>query len=525
MVKTRFAPSPTGSLHIGGLRTALYAYLYARHNNGSFILRIEDTDQNREVEGATKHIIQILQHFGLQHDEGPTLTESEKGPNGPYVQSKRTDLYRKYAQQLLDNGHAYRCFCTKERLEEMREHQTKNKLAPMYDRRCLDLPQSELEQKLKDNIPFVIRQKIPYQEIKFHDIIRGTTRFHGKTIDDQILMKSDNFPTYHLANVVDDHFMEITHVTRAEEWISSTPKHLFLYQAFGWEPPEYAHLPLLLNEDRSKLSKRQGDVAVESYIEKGYSVESILNFIVFMGWHPGAGEEREIFTLKELEEAFTLEKVHKSGAIFNLEKLDWFNWKWKKENHHKKLLEIAKQIDPNVTISSPRKEQHIFTFQDPQLENSFNQMRGNEILKHCEGFLSPKHKDNSDKLTNALITVEEKILRSPNEVTDYIDFYFTLPQYPKELLTHEKMGVDSNQALDSLKACLEALENCPWTLEEITKALMNKIQEINVKNGQLLWPLRSALSGLQFSPGAFEIAFVLGKEETINRIQQAITKL
>ncbi|MEK7548111.1 MAG: glutamate--tRNA ligase, partial [Patescibacteria group bacterium] len=338
-------PSPTGYLHVGGLRTALYCYLFARKNGGKFILRIEDTDRERYVEGAVENLINTLEWVGLAYDEGPTKDGKDIGNLGPYTQSKRTEIYRKYAQELIDKGHAYRCFCTKERLEEMRKRQEENHLAPMYDRKCLELPKSEVETNIKAGIPFVIRQKMPYETIKFKDLIRGNIQFDGKTVDDQILMKSDGFPTYHLANVVDDHLMEITHVIRGEEWLPSTPKHIALYKSFGWNPPEFAHLPLLLNADKTKLSKRQGHVAVEEYIKEGYLKEAIINFVVFLGWNPGSGEENEIYTLDQLEKAFTLDKVHKAGAIFNLEKLDWFNWRWKKQNFLEKLAVLTGKID------------------------------------------------------------------------------------------------------------------------------------------------------------------------------------
>ncbi|MBI4231980.1 glutamate--tRNA ligase, partial [Candidatus Peregrinibacteria bacterium] len=381
MIKTRFAPSPTGYLHVGGLRTALYSYLFARKNKGKFILRIEDTDQERYVEGALENLMKTLHWAGLEYDEGPMPDGSEKGGHGPYIQSKRSEIYREQVQKLLDSGHAYRCFCSKERLDEMRERQKSNKEATMYDRKCLDLPESEIQKNLEAGIPFVIRQKVPYELIKFKDLIRGNVQFHGKTIDDQILVKSDGFPTYHLANVVDDHLMEITHVIRGEEWLPSTPKHIALYLAFGWQAPEFAHLPLLLNEDRSKLSKRQGHVAVEEYIKAGYTKEAVLNFVAFLGWNPGAGEEKEIYTLTELVEAFSLEKVHKAGAIFNLEKLDWFNWRWQKEEFINWLHKLAKEIDPNLEITEPRKGIYEYNFSSDQKEADFLKKRGEKLLE------------------------------------------------------------------------------------------------------------------------------------------------
>lgn len=546
MIRTRFAPSPTGYLHVGGLRTALYSYLFAKKHNGKFILRIEDTDQERFVEGALENLIDTLHWADLVYDEGPIKEDSqiiEKGDFGPYIQSKRTEIYRKYAQELMDNGQAYRCFCTKERLDEMREKQAANKQAPMYDRKCLDLPESEIQAKIEAGEPFIIRQKIPYELIRFKDLIRGNVQFDGKTIDDQVLMKSDGFPTYHLANVVDDHLMEITHVIRGEEWLPSTPKHIALYKSFGWNPPEFAHLPLLLNADRTKLSKRQGDVAVEDYIKKGYTKEAIINFVVFLGWNPGGGEENEIFTLRELEEKFSIEKVHKSGAVFNLEKLDWFNWRWQKHKFTQELAKSAKELDPNVEIIE-QKDKTIFNFTNPQAQAEFAQIRGEKLYKICNNYLPGEYKLEGTRqgreaslrasqvseakpiLLKALITIEEKILKNPKETAEHIGFYFQMPEYSKELLTHEKMGVDLNQAKESLKVAKEALEKIErWDEKEIQNTLSREIENLGIKNGQLLWPIRAALSGLQFSPGVFEIADVLGKDETLKRIDQALNKL
>ncbi len=530
MVKTRFAPSPTGYLHVGGLRTALYCYLFAKKNKGTFVLRIEDTDQERYVEGAKENLIKTLDWMGLEYEEGPLIEGGERGDCGPYIQSERTEIYREYANKLIECGQAYRCFCSKERLDEMRERQKANKEAPMYDRKCLDLPESEINEHLEKGTSFVLRQKMPYEIIKFKDIIRGNVQFDGKTIDDQVLMKSDGFPTYHLANVVDDHLMEITHVIRGEEWLPSTPKHIALYKAFGWEPPQFAHLPLLLNPDRTKLSKRQGHVAVEDYIQEGYLKESILNFVVFLGWNPGSGEEKEIFTLKELEEVFSLEKVHKSGAVFNIEKLDWFNWRWQKENYQKELESLAKKIDPESRIEEPRKDQFQYVFTNTEAEKQFIEKRGEMLLAIIKAHLSEENIEplttDREKLHKILITIEEKILRNPKEVLEHIDFYQRLPEYSKELLTHEKMRVNFEVAYDSLTASLKALSTLDdWELFSVEEALLKVVEELGVKNGQVFWPLRSALSGLQFSPGVFEIAWVLGKEETLRRIEIALKKL
>ncbi|MFC1616069.1 glutamate--tRNA ligase [Patescibacteria group bacterium] len=527
MIKTRFAPSPTGYLHVGGLRSALYSYLFAKKNNGTFILRIEDTDQERYVEGATENLISTLQWAGVDYEEGPINDKNEKGIFGPYTQSKRSEIYQKYAQELIDNGHAYRCFCTKERLDEMRERQKANNQPTMYDRKCCDLPDSEIKANIDEGKKFVIRQKIPFELIKFKDLVRGNVQFHGKIIDDQVLMKSDGLPTYHLANVVDDHLMEITHVIRGEEWLPSTPKHIALYNAFGWDIPEFAHLPLLLNPDGTKLSKRQGDVAVEDYVKKGYLKEAILNFIAFLGWHPGGGEEREIYTLEELEKLFSIDKVQKSGAIFNLEKLDWYNWRWQKQMHFQKIEKIAKKIDENVEITEPRSGQFRFKFKNEELSEKFTENRGDVLYEICKEHFEfpPEYLKDMNYLYKVLVTIEEKILKNPNETLDNISFYYDLPKYDKDLLTHEKMSVDLRQALESLKESQKELEKVKdWTEENIQNSLLNTVSRLNVKNGQVFWPLRAALSGLQFSPGVFEIAWSLGKKESLNRIEIAIKK-
>jgi len=524
MIRTRFAPSPTGYLHVGGLRTALYNYLYAKNNNGTFILRIEDTDQKRFVEGATQHLIDMMNWAGLEYDEGP----GKEAKFGPYIQSERTETYRKYAQELLDKKAAYRCFCTQERLDEMRLNQEKQKKAPMYDRHCLYLTEEEIQKKLDEGAPFVIRQKVPSSEIvKFDDRIRGKVSFAGNTIDDQVLIKSDGFPTYHLANVVDDHLMEVTHVIRGEEWLPSTPKHILLYNAFGWQHPEFAHIPLLLNKDRSKLSKRQGDVSVEEYIKKGYSKEAIINFIAFLGWHPGGAEENEIFTLEDLSSQFTLEKVHKAGAIFDLEKLEWFNWQWNRKKYHEKLSSIAKEIDPKVSIANPKKGEFVYTFENKEKQSAFFIKKAETLLEICKDYIDEKYKSNEEILNKALVTVEEKILRNPKEINENISFYFEIGEYEKELLTHEKMNVNFEMAKTALEKSLEVLENLSDfdSEEKIQEALLKLVEKLGVKNGQILWPMRSALTGLQFSPGVFEIISVLGKEETLKRIKKGLSKL
>lgn len=474
-VVTRFAPSPTGYLHVGGLRTALYAYLFARQNKGKFILRIEDTDQKRYVEGAVESLLSTLKYFDLNWDEGP------------YFQSKRTELYQKAAQQLLDSGKAYRCFCTEQDLEKMRDEQTRLKIAPKYDRRCLELSQEIIDQHLKEGHPFVIRQLIPYEELHFTDLIRGEMRFHGRDVDDQVLIKSDGFPTYHIANVVDDHDMGVTHVIRGEEWLPSTPKHVWLYQALGWNPPSFAHLSLLLNPDRSKLSKRQGDVAAEDYINKGYLKEAILNFIAFLGWNPGT--EEELFTLDQLVDRFSLDRVQKAGAVFNLEKLDWLNGHYLRT---KSIQELSGLLLPLLK-------------KEPWFEEKM-------LTEHFESILASVQ-------TRMKTLNEGPALLKPFLLKDL--------DYRMELFLSPKMKVEPAVAMLALETALPALEALEdySSDDSIKSALVTVIERLGFKNGQVLWPLRVALTNEEFSPGAFEVARVLGKERTLERLRSALAKM
>ena len=338
-IRVRFAPSPTGYLHVGGLRTALYNYLFARKNNGKFILRIEDTDRNRFVEGAVENLIEALKWCGLEFDEGP----NSGGQFGPYMQSQRLDIYQKYVHKLIANGHAYYCFCPPQRLEALKEEQQKQKLPQAkYDKHCLSLSKSEIEKKMADNTQFVVRLNVESNHrIIFDDIVRERVEFDSNNVDDQVLIKSDGYPTYHLANVVDDHLMQISHVIRGEEWLSSTPKHVLLYDAFQWRRPIFAHLPLLLNPDRSKLSKRQGDVAVEDYRSKGFLKDALVNFVALLGWN--AGDDQEFYLLNELIEKFSLERVNKSGAVFDIEKLSWLNAEHLRRKTDAELLFFLKE--------------------------------------------------------------------------------------------------------------------------------------------------------------------------------------
>jgi len=503
-IRTRFAPSPTGYLHIGGLRTALYAYLYAKHTGGEFF-------------------INTLEWAGMTIDAGP------KNPDdlGPYTQSERLPLYKKYAQQLIDEGHAYRCFCTKERIDKIREEQMASKQAPMYDRHCRYLSEDEIQEKLDAKMPFVVRQAIPLNErVKFKDIVRKKVNFDTNTLDDQVLLKSDGFPTYHLAVVVDDHLMKITHVIRGEEWLPSTPKHILLYKAFGWEPTHYAHLSLILNKDRSKLSKRQNDVSTESYIQKGYTKEALINFIALLGWN--SSDNQEMFSLDELIETFELERVQKSGAIFDLDKLDWFNWQWKRRQHLEKLQEIAKDLDPDVEITTPKKGHLNFKFANTLSQEQFTQKRAALLLELCQEFLSPdilKHKDdNLEFFSKVLVSTEEKILKDPQSTMDNIQFFFKDNYtYDLNLFINEKMKIDQSIALQAIQTSVENLTPEDFKDEETLKnKFISLIQNLGLKNGQVLWPVRVALSNEQFSPGVWDLALAYGYKDTLEKLKAAL---
>ena len=345
-IRVRFAPSPTGYLHIGGLRTALYDYIYAKQQNGDFILRIEDTDRNRYVEGAVENLIESLQKMGVDFDEGP----GKEGDYGPYLQSNRLEIYQKYINILLESGDAYYCFATKDELDEMREKQKKEGLNPKYDGRYRNYPLEKAKKRIADGEPYVIRLKIRQEgTFVFYDKIRGKVEIDASLMDDQVLMKSDGYPTYHFASVVDDHLMEISHVIRGEEWISSTPKHVFLYECFGWKPPKWIHLPLILNPDKTKLSKRQGDVAVEDYLRKGYLPEALVNFITLLGWHPKT--DKEIISLPQTIKEFSFKRVNKAGAVFDIEKLNWMNGWYIRNSSLDRIAQLAKPYFKKADIN------------------------------------------------------------------------------------------------------------------------------------------------------------------------------
>lgn len=478
-IRTRFAPSPTGYMHVGNLRTALYTYLIAKHEGGKFILRIEDTDQERFVEGATDVIYKTLALTGLIHDEGPDIG----GAVGPYVQSERTDIYIEYAKNLIEKGEAYYCFCSKERMDILRTNAEALKRPYKYDKHCINLSKEEVEEKLASGIPYVIRQNNPTTgTTTFEDVIFGTIKVDNSELDDMILIKSDGFPTYNFANVVDDHLMGITHVVRGNEYLSSAPKYNRLYEAFEWEVPIYVHCPPIMKDAHSKLSKRNGDASFEDLVAKGYLKDAILNYISLLGWSPEG--ENEIFSLEELIKTFDYTHITKSPAIFDSVKLRWMNG------------EYIRKLSPE----------------------EFQSLALPELKKVI-------HNENIDltKISELMHTRTEVL----NEISDIVDFFEALPEYDIEMYTHKKMKTNTENSLVSLEKSLPILEALTdWNLTTIHDSMMNLAKEMEVKNGIILWPLRTALSGKQFTPGgAFEIADILGKDESIKRIKVGIEKL
>ncbi|MBM4174594.1 MAG: glutamate--tRNA ligase [Ignavibacteria bacterium] len=478
--RVRFAPSPTGYLHVGGLRTALYNYLFAKKNNGKFILRIEDTDQSRYVEGAVENLVSALRWAGLDFDEGPDVG----GNFGPYMQSQRLEIYKQHAEELIREGDAYYCFCTPERLKALREEQEKQKLPQAkYDKHCLSFSKSELEEKLERKIQYVIRLNVkPDHKIVFNDVIRERVEFDSNNIDDQVLIKSDGFPTYHLANVVDDHLMEISHVIRGEEWLSSTPKHVLLYDSFGWERPVFAHLPLLLNPDKSKLSKRQGDVAVEDYRDKGYLKEALINFVALLGWN--AGDDREFYYLAELVDAFSLERVNKAGAVFDVVKLNSLNAEHLRKLNNAEILLLLKKEFLNSQFVT-------FNLSD-------------------------------DYLLKIIEAMKERV----SFVRDFIDnckYFYKAPAEYEQKAVEKNWKPETSHQMKKLLETFEKLNNP--SKEDYEKALTIVAEELGVGKGKLIHPLRLAVSGQSTGPGMFDLLIILGKNEVVNRIIRAIDLL
>lgn len=486
-IRVRFAPSPTGYLHIGGLRTALYNFLYAKKHGGDYFLRIEDTDQKRMVPGAVEKLIKSLEWAKIEHNEGIFLDKKgkacERGKYGPYIQSKRIKIYQRYARDLAEKRKAYYCFCSPKRLEELRKKQEGLKLAPAYDKYCLrEVGKEEAKKRISNGEKYVIRFDVPEtEETEFHDAVRGKIKFANKNLDDFVILKSDGFPTYHLAHAVDDHLMETSLILRGEEWLSSTPKHILLYEAFGWEPPEYGHLCVILNKaTKKKLSKRDGDVGVEDFIKKGYLPEAVVNFIALLGWNPKT--ERELFTLKELAEEFDIKKLNKAGAIFDTEKLDWMNGVYIRRKSLNKLVEL------------------------------------------CRPYLAKYGKKMSDEYLKKIVIIEKERMKKLADVAENVDIYFAEPKYKKELLFWKKMT--EKELLSSLQKSWETvgkMRRADWSVEKIKNKLINVADPKS--KGELLWPLRVALTGKEKSPSPFEVAWVIGREKTVARIKAAILLL
>jgi len=483
-VRVRFAPSPTGYPHVGNIRTALFNWLFARHHGGVFIVRIEDTDQNRKVEGALESILASLKWLGLDWDEGPEVD----GQYGPYFQSQRLELYQKYAQALLDSGHAYKCYCSSERLEQMRREMAERKESVRaYDRHCRDLTDQQRTQYESKGMNSVVRFKIPLVgQTTFHDLIRGDITFDNGELDDLVLLKSDGYPTYHLANIVDDHLMEITHVMRADEWLSSTPRHVLLYEAFGWQPPLFAHLPMILGPDKSKLSKRHGATAVTEFQQQGYLPEAMLNFMALLGW--SLDDKTELFSRDDLVQYFSIERVNSTAAVFDHQKLHWMNGVYIRQMSTEDLLgQIKPVLEQDLPASVTR----------PISENYLRQ----------------------------IIPLIQERINTLKEAASYADFFF-LPDeldYEPSLLVPKKMDVEAT--LEVLKASREKLSGLDWNYESIEGSLRMLAEEMGLKAGQMFSPLRVACTGRTASPGLFETMAVLGKEKCLRRIDTAIDRL
>ncbi len=478
-VRTRFAPSPTGRMHVGNLRTALYAYLIAKHEGGDFLLRIEDTDQERFVPEALEIIYRTLERTGLVHDEGP----DKDGGVGPYVQSERQaqGIYLKYAKMLIEKGEAYYCFCDKERLESLKQ-EVAGKEIVVYDKHCLHLSKEEVEEKLKAGVPYVIRQNVPREgTTKFTDEIYGEIEVPNEELDDMILIKSDGYPTYNFANVVDDHLMGITHVVRGNEYLSSAPKYNRLYEAFGWEIPTYVHCPLITNEEHKKLSKRSGHSSYEDLIEQGFLSEAVVNYVALLGWCPQ--DNREIFSLEELVKAFDYHHISKSPAVFDINKLKWMNGEYMKAMDFDRFYEMAL----------------------PYLRQA--------VKKDLD-------------LKKIAQMVKTRIEIFP-DIPELIDFFEEMPDYDISMYAHKKMKTTPQTSLEVLQEALPILEaQEDYSNDALYETLKRYVDEKGYKNGYVMWPIRTAVSGKQMTPaGATEIMEIIGKEESIARIKKAIAKL
>lgn len=479
-VRTRYAPSPTGKMHVGNLRSALYEFLIAKHAGGDFMLRIEDTDQERFVEGATEIIYRTMEKAGLVHDEGP----DKDGGYGPYVQSERmkTGIYLEYAKELVEKGEAYYCFCDKERLSSLKSEVVEGKEITIYDKYCLSLSKEEVEANLAAGMPYVIRQNNPMEgTTTFHDELYGDITVPNSELDDMILIKSDGYPTYNFANVVDDHTMHITHVVRGNEYLSSSPKYVRLYEAFGWEIPIYVHLPLITDENHKKLSKRSGHASFEDLMEQGFVAEAVVNYIALLGWSPE--DNREIFSLKDLIEQFDYRRISKSPAVFDIVKLRWMNGEYLKAMEFETFYELAEPYIKQV------------------------------ICKEYD-------------LRKIASLVKTRIEVFP-DIADHIDFFEQVPEYDCAMYAHKKMKTTPESSLEVLQELLPLLEKQEdYSNDGLYQLLTSYVGEKGCKNGYVMWPVRTAVSGKQMTPGgATEIMEIIGKEETLARIRGAVEKL
>lgn len=492
-VRVRFAPSPTGYLHIGSLRTALYNFLYAQKNKGGYFLRIEDTDQKRLVPGAIKKLLESLEWAGIKHNEGVIFDKSralikEIGEYKPYIQSERLKIYQEYAHKLVEAGKAYYCFCAPERLDTLRAVQKKAGIAPAYDKLCLKevLPE-DAKKRVASGEKYVIRFDVPETgETEFEDAVRGRIKFANKNLDDFVILKSDGYPTYHLAHVVDDYLMKTTLVFRGEEWLSSTPKHILIFQAFGWKTPKYAHLCVILNKNtKKKLSKRDGDVSVEDFIKKGYLPEAVVNFVALLGWNPKT--EKELFTMKELIEEFDISKLNRAGAIFDTEKLDWMNGIYIRKKSIRELTKLCY----------------------PYFEKYFKNQTSQEKIWFTSSYLEK------------IVAVERERMKKLSDIEESIKNYIEDPVYKASLLFWKKMNKE--EVLASLQKSLEMIgdiEENKWKLENLKNKMMNAVDPKN--RGMFLWPLRVALTGKEKSASPWEVAWVIGKKKSIKRVNYAI---
>ena len=482
-IRTRFAPSPTGFMHVGNLRTALYEYLIAKHEDGTFVLRIEDTDRERFVEGATDVIYNTLKLAGLSHDEGPDIG----GNFGPYVQSERLGLYKPYAEQLIAEGKAYRCFCSKERLESLRSDSEEGLSG--YDRHCRDLPEDVIKANLEAGIPYVIRQKMPLDGVtEYDDLVYGHISFPNKDLDDQILIKADGFPTYNFANVIDDHTMNITHVVRGSEYLSSTPKYNLLYEAFGWDTPVYIHLPLIMGKSTdeegkeviSKLSKRHGSTGFMDLVEEGFLPEAIINYIALLGWAPK--DNQEIFSMEELIKAFDIAGISKSPAVFDYDKLEWVN------------AEHIKAMSPDEFICNAK----------PYFDEA--------------GIKEDSH--------DLLIEILQPRITRFTQISEKLSFINNYSDFDLELFCHKKSKSSKESSVEVLTDILPLLENCDWTRDGLTDLMKDYAESHELKNSVVMWPVRIAAAGVAVTPGgAAEVMMLIGKEESLNRIKRSLERL